>query len=141
MKSLSIKLLVALITCATSTEAFCVETLADSYKEANIAFEKLAQESNTMGMIKYCHLQDQFPKVNETIKQRIIASFDESIPKEDRLTRITLLFSMINMYAGGVAQGLSISHVLNNKNGPDKEFCSLAAGTAREIFPTQKPTN
>jgi len=141
MKSLIINSLVLIITCTTSLQAFCAETLTDSYKEANIAFDKLAQESNTMGMIKYCHLQDQFPKLNEMIMQRIVASFDESIPKEDRIARITLLFSMVNMYAGGVARGLSISNSLNNKNGPDKEFCSLASDTAREIFPAQKPAN
>ena len=127
----------ALVSYCASFSLLAKESLTISYKEADAAFERLSQETNTMGIISYCQLRDKFPSVNEVIKQKIVSSFDESLPQEDRQARTTLLFSMVNMYAGGVAHGLSMSHTLDNSNGPDKKFCELSADVAKRVFPSQ----
>jgi len=124
-----------LLSCFFAPGICAKEPLTASYKEADAAFERLSQESNTMGLISYCQLRDAFPHVNATIAQRIASSFDDTVPQEDRQTRATLLFSMVNMYAGGVAQGLSMSHTRDNASGPDKTFCETVAKVARGVFP------
>jgi hypothetical protein len=124
----------ALALAFVSQTAMAKEDVKVSFDEANRVFATIPDQANVLGLIDFCDLKETYPEATTFLRTGLAPLITSEIPEEDRKTRATFLIVTVNSYAGGVAQGLTISQAMDPKFNKE-QICKEAGKIAKGLFP------